>query len=247
MPRARCPQTHIDLRLTGLELSHFKPKTAKDAPIDGTLVGRVKLEGAGGSVAKFVSSSNGSATFVLPRGEVREALAELTGINVSRGLGLLLRRDDDKTPIRCGVADFTAKNGVLEAKNLVFDTKDVVITGKGSVDLGHGVLRSHHPGAAQEFPAVRLKSPVAIKGPLRKPDFGLDSGYSIGADRHRRGTLGGRCAARRRARVRRPGPGERCRLLRAAGRSEGRRRAGENGRREARGSRLSRASAMIAG
>jgi uncharacterized protein involved in outer membrane biogenesis len=174
------PRTHVDLRLTGLQLSHFKPKKAKEAPVDGTLVGRIKLEGSGGSVAKFVSSSDGSVTFVLPRGEVREAFAELTGINVTRGLGLLLRRDDDKTPIRCGVADFSAHDGVLQAKNLVFDTKDVVITGKGSVNLDAEAFDLTIQGRPKKFRLVRLKSPVAIKGPLRKPDVGLDSGSSLG-------------------------------------------------------------------
>jgi uncharacterized protein involved in outer membrane biogenesis len=173
------PQTHIDLRLTGIQLSHFKPKDAKDAPLDGTLIGRVKLSGTGGTVAKFVSTSDGTATFVLPRGEVRETFAELTGINVSRGLGLLLRRDDDKTNVRCGVADFAAHNGVLQATNLVFDTEDVVITGKGSVNLGTEAYDLTIQGKPKKFRLLRLKSPIAIRGPLRKPDIGLESGNSI--------------------------------------------------------------------
>jgi uncharacterized protein involved in outer membrane biogenesis len=176
----KVPLTDIDLRLTGLQMSNFKPKTAKEAPVDGTLRGRIRLEGRGGSVAKFVSTSNGTMTFVMPRGEVREAFAELTGINVSRGLGLLLRRDEDKAPIRCGVADFAAKDGVLHAKNLVFDTKDVLITGKGSVDLDREVYDLNIQGHPKKFRLLRLRSPIAIKGPLRKPDFGLDSGNSIG-------------------------------------------------------------------
>jgi uncharacterized protein involved in outer membrane biogenesis len=176
----KVPVTDIDLRLTGLQLSNFKPKNAPEAPVDGVLRGRIKLHGSGGSVARFVSTSDGTVTFVMPRGEVREAFAELTGINVSRGLGLLLRRDDDKAPIRCGVADFTAKDGVLHAKNLVFDTKDVLITGKGSVNLDQEVYDLNIQGHPKKFRLLRLRSPIAIKGALRKPDFGLDSGNSIG-------------------------------------------------------------------
>jgi hypothetical protein len=37
---------------------------------------------------------------------VREAFAELTGINVTRGLGLLLTEDQSTIAIRCGVASF---------------------------------------------------------------------------------------------------------------------------------------------
>lgn len=175
----KVPETHIDLRLTGLQLSDFKPRNATDAPLEGSLLGRVKLAGTGGSVAKFVSTSDGTATFVLPRGEVRETFAELTGINISRGLGLLLRRDDDKTGVRCGVADFTAKDGVLQAKNLVFDTEDVVITGKGSVDLGKETYDLTIQGRPKKFRLLRLKSPIALRGPLRKPDIGLESGNSL--------------------------------------------------------------------
>jgi hypothetical protein len=35
-------------------------------------------------------------------------------------------------------------------------------------------------GHPKKFRLLRLRSPIAIKGALRKPDFGLDSGNSIG-------------------------------------------------------------------
>ena len=46
---------------------------------------------------------------MIPSGEVREAFAELTGINIARGLGLLLTGDDSMTEIRCGVASFRVR------------------------------------------------------------------------------------------------------------------------------------------
>ncbi len=42
------------------------------------------------------------------------AFAELTGINVKRGLGLLLSDDESKIGVRCGVAVVRVRNGVAE-------------------------------------------------------------------------------------------------------------------------------------
>jgi AsmA family protein len=68
---------------------------------------------------------------------------------------------------------------VLQATNLVFDTEDVVITGKGSVNLGTEAYDLTIQGKPKKFRLLRLKSPIAIRGPLRKPDIGLESGNSI--------------------------------------------------------------------
>src|SRR5690606_38460972 len=116
-------------RLSGVRLEQFKPKSSKDPPLEGTLLGRAVLRGVGDSPHEIVSSSNGSVVLVVPRGEVREAFAELTGINVARGLGLLLGDETEKTGIRCGLADFQINDGIVRSQNIVFDTDDVLITG----------------------------------------------------------------------------------------------------------------------
>jgi uncharacterized protein involved in outer membrane biogenesis len=166
-------KTDIDARLLGVELEQFKSKKNPVAPFGGVLRGRVKLAGRGNSVHEFVASSDGAATFVVPRGEVREALAELTGINVARGLGLLLSKDQVKAGIRCGVADLKATDGTLAVQNLVVDTDNVLITGKGDVTLGDEQFDLEIKGQPKKLRLFRLKSPIAVRGPLRKPSVGL--------------------------------------------------------------------------
>lgn len=173
-------KTQIDAKLTGIRLSQFKSKRMTDAPFDGVLRGRVKLAGEGNSVHRFVSSTDGAATFVVPRGEVREALAELTGINVSRGLGLLLTQDEDKAMIRCGVADLKATDGTLEVKNMVFDTENVLITGRGHVGLESETFDLSIRGQPKKVRLLRLRSPIELRGPLRKPSVGLQASKAIG-------------------------------------------------------------------
>jgi len=112
----------------------------------------------------------------VPRGEIREALAELTGINAARGLGLLLSKSQDKANIRCGVANFKAQGGVFAAQDIVVDTDNVLITGRGEIDLGPEVLDLALNGQPKKVRLFRIKSPIALGGTLSKPKVGLKPG-----------------------------------------------------------------------
>jgi uncharacterized protein involved in outer membrane biogenesis len=178
--REDVPKTNLDARLTGVQLAQFRPKNSTEPPLEGVLEGRVKLQGRGNSVHRFVSSSSGNVTFVIPHGEVREAFVELTGINVSRGLGLLLTKDKDKTNVRCGVADLQGKDGDLQVHDLVFDTDNVLITGKGHVNLRDEELDLTIQGRPKKLRLLRVRSPIEIRGPLRKPSIGVAPGNALG-------------------------------------------------------------------
>jgi uncharacterized protein involved in outer membrane biogenesis len=174
------PDIAVDARLTSVRLSQFRPKGSTEPPLDGTLLGRIAIRGRGRSVHAAASTADGVVTAAVPHGEIREALAELTGINVARALGLLLTKSQDKASIRCGVADFLARDGILDARNLLFDTDNVLITGKGDIDLRSEKLDLTIYGRPKKLRLFRVKSPIAIRGPLLKPSIGLKSGNTPG-------------------------------------------------------------------
>src|SRR6185295_4576734 len=130
--RGKIPRTEIDLRMTNIQLDQLKGK-APDAtpPLGGVMQARAHLTGKGDSLHDVMADADGRASVILPHGEVRAAFAELTGINLARGLGLLLKGDDQRAQVRCGVAQFDVKGGVMRAEQMVFDTEDVRITGRG--------------------------------------------------------------------------------------------------------------------
>ncbi|MET0295358.1 MAG: AsmA family protein, partial [Phenylobacterium sp.] len=172
--RGRIPVTDLDLRLNGARLEDFMPQNiAARAGLTGALVGRVKLKGQGDSVHKAMANADGEALVVVPNGTIREAFAELMGVNVTKGLGLLLSNDMSQTPIRCGVAHFQARGGVLSANQIVFDTDPVLVTGSGSVNLGSERMAFRAQGHAKEFRLVRLLLPVKLEGPIRSPHPGV--------------------------------------------------------------------------
>jgi uncharacterized protein involved in outer membrane biogenesis len=178
--RQDVPKVHIDVRMKDIQLDQLKGK-APDAtpPLAGIMQARAVLDGTGDSAHRVMSNANGTLTLVLPNGEVRSAFAELTGINVAKGLGLLLTNANEREQIRCGLAQFDIKDGLMSATNVTFDTQDVVIRGKGDIKLGSEVLDLQIKGDPKKIRLTRVRTPIEVKGYLLKPSIGVDVGSTV--------------------------------------------------------------------
>ena len=170
------PQSSIDMKLSNVDLGQFKPKSGKGAPFEGQLLGRIKMHGSGSSVHKTAAEADGDITLVIPKGEMREAFAELTGIDVSRGLGLILTKNDRNTNVRCGVASFKANDGDLKATAFAIDTTNVLVTGQGQVDLKTETLDLSLRGQPKKMRILRLRTPILVRGTLLQPKIGVQPG-----------------------------------------------------------------------
>jgi uncharacterized protein involved in outer membrane biogenesis len=166
--------TSIDLRLTDVKLSELKSAKMTEAPLEGDLLSRVQLEGSGNSVHDILASSQGQIVAVIPHGEMRQAFAELTGINAARALGLLLTGSKKEDGIRCGIAAFAVDKGKATAQPLVFDTDTVDVTGSGGFDFGTEDLNLELKGKSKKFDPLHVRAPITIHGTLGKPAIGLD-------------------------------------------------------------------------
>jgi AsmA family protein len=178
--RPDVPITDLDMRLTRARLEQLLP--AGDggvAPLSGDLVGRVKLRGAGASVHRAFANAQGEALLVVPQGEIREAFAELIGVNVTRGLGLLLTDDQSRSPVRCALAHFKGSGGVLRADHIVFDTGPVLGRGEGEIDLGRERINFRLDGEPKEARLIRLMAPVTVRGPMLAPEVGVEAAGAI--------------------------------------------------------------------
>ncbi|MAK80611.1 MAG: AsmA family protein [Phenylobacterium sp.] len=178
--RPETPITDLDMRLTRARLEQLLPAGEGGvAPLSGDLVGRVKLRGAGASVHRAFANAEGEALLVVPQGEIREAFAELIGINVTRGLGLLLTDDQSRSPVRCAVAHFKGSGGVLRADHIVFDTEPVLGRGEGEIDLGRERIDFRLDGEPKEARLIRLMAPVTVRGPMLAPEVGVEAAGAI--------------------------------------------------------------------
>ena len=174
------PRTDLDARLTKARLEDFIPFRSLGRPaIEGGLSAHASLVGSGNSIHKAAASSNGTLTAAMPSGNMRQAFAELLGINLTKGLILLLSENPKQTPIRCAVTDFDVHGGVMQAKTMVLDTGVVVAHGKGSVDLRNETMNFKIDGDSKKFRLVRLLSPITLKGPITHPKPGIEPGPAI--------------------------------------------------------------------
>jgi hypothetical protein len=176
--RKAVPVTDLDLRLTNARIEHLVPVTLQGGPpITGALVGRAKLTGAGDSVHKALSHADGQVVVVAPGGEIRKGIAELLGLNVIKGLGLLNKKDT--TPVRCAVADFRTQGGVMRADNIVFDTGPVLVTGSGEINLANEQMDLRVRGHDKKFRLMRVMLPIKATGPINAPKLGVDAGPAV--------------------------------------------------------------------
>lgn len=171
--RRDTPRVDLDVRLTNARLESIF-RIGNRQPLTGAVAGRVQLTGYGRSVRDAAANADGQATFVVPSGEVREAFAELTGINVTRGLGLLLSGDQSTIGVRCGVASFSVNNGVARSRTMVFDTETMLINGKGTISLRDETLDIDISGDPKEPRLIRVAAPISIEGHLRSPRVGVE-------------------------------------------------------------------------
>jgi uncharacterized protein involved in outer membrane biogenesis len=177
--RQDIPDTAIDMHIEDVNLGQFKSATMKQSPLEGTLVGRFEFHGAGASLHKFAASSNGAVSVVIPHGQITEAFAELTGINVISGLGLLLAKDQKQAEIRCGIVDFKDQNGRLNTTTVYVDTTTVLITGRGNIDLNSEDLDLALQGDPKKFRFGRLRTPIDLHGTLLHPAVGVKAGKLV--------------------------------------------------------------------
>jgi len=177
--REETPRAEVDVRLSNARMEAILALQG-DPPLSGRLSGRIRLAGTGASVRDAAANANGTITLVTPDGEVREAFAELSGINVTRGLGLLLTGDEGRVAIRCGVASFNVRNGIAQARTIVFDTENVLIRGEGSASLRDETLNLRIQGEPKEARLIRVEAPISIEGRWRSPQIGIDAGDAAG-------------------------------------------------------------------
>jgi uncharacterized protein involved in outer membrane biogenesis len=178
--RLRPPKVLLDMQATDVQLEQIKGRAPNaTAPLGGIFEARAIIAGRGDSVHDLMASANGTVTGVIPHGDIRAAFAELTGVDVAKGVGLLFKKPDDRATIRCGLAQFDVQRGTARADSILMDTQNVLITGGGQIDLGDEKLDLSIEGHPKKPRLIRLRTPVRIKGHVLKPTVALETGHLI--------------------------------------------------------------------
>jgi uncharacterized protein involved in outer membrane biogenesis len=174
--RGARPAEVVDVALSHARIEQLTPRRQGVIPLEGNLDARARLSTVGDSVRSAAATANGKVAVVIPQGQMRRAVAELMGINAARGLFMLLAKDNSPTPVRCGVAVFDSRGGVMTARRIVLDTGVVQVQGRGQVDLRTERVNVVLNGKSKKFRLFRIDAPITVTGPLDSPKVGVQFG-----------------------------------------------------------------------
>lgn len=170
---------HLDSRteVSALPLAPmFAPAAARlDEPnvASGTIDGDATLRGRGRSLRDMLAVADGELRLYSRDGTLSQIVIELVGLDIAETTGFLLS-GDQPVPIRCMLADFTARDGVLRPRALVMDTADTLVTGEGRIALDTEQLDLRLVPEPKDFSPLSLRTPLSIGGIFAAPEFGVE-------------------------------------------------------------------------
>ncbi len=165
--------TTARIQARSLDLSKLIPSVKFGKTTIGRVSGDVSLRGTGNSIAAMLGSANGDAGLGMGQGEVSKLLMKLSGLDIG-GAAKVLITGDQQIPIRCGMGDFTVRNGIMTTRNLVVDTSDNTIHGQGTINLKDESLALQLMSRSKRFSLVSLRGPLVVSGTLRDPSIRPD-------------------------------------------------------------------------
>ena len=161
-------QADLQMRVQRLQLGQLFPTIQSNKASVGDIGGLVELKGAGNSVAQMLGSSNGKIGFFMDGGGISKFMMELVAMDVW-GVAKVKLQGDKPVEVRCAVADFSVKDGVMSTNAFLFDTAVVKIEGGGTINLKNEEMDLKLNPRPKDSSVASLNSPVYVRGTLGHP------------------------------------------------------------------------------
>lgn len=166
-------QARAQVRARKILIAKLLPTVELSKTSIGQINGEFDLAGKGNSVGRMLASSNGKVGLVVSGGEISKMMMEKVGLHLWEILELKMT-GDRLVKLRCAVADFKVKEGIMRTDALVFDTEITTIFGTGSIDLREEKLDLTLNPKTKNTSPVALRSPIYVRGNFANPDVQVD-------------------------------------------------------------------------
>jgi len=166
----------IDIKLSRLELKEFLREFDRQELAFGRISGRIDLTGTGGSLRDIAATSDGRVVLLMEGGEFASIVTEAAGLDIGEIIGALVNDDpndpnDQRVPVRCLVADFLAKKGMLEVQTFLLDAPNDKFTVEGTIDLRQEELDLMLRAFPRDASFASARMPISIEGKIREPNI----------------------------------------------------------------------------
>jgi AsmA protein len=174
----------VRMRVQNLQLAQLFPTIKQNQASVGDLSGLVELAGSGNSVGRMLSSANGKIGLFMDGGEISRFMMELAAMDLW-GVARVKLKGDEPVEIRCAIADFAVKDGLMQTNAFVFDTAVVNVEGGGVVNLKNEEMNLKLDPKPKSSSLASLNSPLYVSGtfgdPKVSPDVGKLAAKGVGA------------------------------------------------------------------
>jgi AsmA protein len=177
-------RAEVKMRVESLKLAQLFPtlKQAKDSV--GDLSGLVELTGTGNSVGRMLGSASGKIGIFMDGGRISRFLMELVALDLWDVAAVKLK-GDQQIEIRCAIADFAVKGGLMQTNAFVVDTAVVRVDGGGVVNLKNEEMDLRLSPEPKDSSIASLNSPLYVQGtfgdPKISPDVAKIAAKGVGA------------------------------------------------------------------
>lgn len=166
-------QAKARVRAKKILLARMFPAVKLNNTSIGQINGEFELAGVGNTVGRMLASANGKVGLVVDGGLISKLMMEEVGLHLWEILALNLT-GDKQIKLRCAVADFDVRQGIMHANALIFDTEVTTVIGSGSIDLGQEKIDLTLNQKTKNTSPLALRSPIYVRGSLAKPEVGVD-------------------------------------------------------------------------
>ena len=168
-------QAKAQLQLKRLALAKLLPAEQKGKASASLIGGKIRLDGSGNSVGSMLAQANGSVALLMSGGDISQMTMEKAGLHLWEIFRLTLT-GDKQIKLRCAVANFDVKAGMMTSDTLLFDTEVTTLLGSGSIDLAQEKLDLTVTQKTKNTSPLALRSPIHISGNFAKPIIKVDQG-----------------------------------------------------------------------
>lgn len=177
-------RAEVKMRVQSLQLAQLFPTIKQNQMSVGDVGGLVELNGSGNTVARMLGSASGKIGLVMDGGEISRFLMELVALDLW-GVARVKLKGDEPIEIRCAIADFAVKDGLMRTNAFVFDTAVVNVEGGGVVNLKTEEMDLKLDPKPKDSSVASLNSPLYVSGtfsdPKVSPDVGKLAAKGVGA------------------------------------------------------------------
>jgi len=158
------------LRVKDLQLPKLFPTLEKNQSSIGDINGLIELAGRGDSVGQMLGAADGKVGIYMDGGKISRFMMELVALDLW-GVAKVKLQGDEAIDVRCAIADFSVKDGVMNTNAFVFDTSVVNVGGSGTINLKSEQMDLKLDPEPKDRSIASLNSPLFIRGTFGEPKF----------------------------------------------------------------------------